>query len=52
MLCYRKFLGAKKFMEKKGGVGSIEIFRRKFLSQSARLFRRGTLLCCVSEKFR
>ena len=32
--------------------GSITIFCRKFLFHNAENFCRGTLLCCVSEKFR
>ena len=28
------------------------VFRRFFLSRRTEKFRRGTLLCCVSEKFR
>ena len=32
--------------------GSITIFRRKLLFHNAENFCRGTLLCCVSEKFR
>ena len=90
MLCFRKFLVAKKFMDKKGGGGEyrkfpskifcltvpknfvgepfsvslisgiekfyaskgyVTIFCRNFLSHSAETFRRGTLLCCVSENF-
>ena len=89
MLCFRKFLVAKKFMDKKGGgeyhnfpskyfcltvpknfvgepfsvslisgiekfyasEGYVTIFSRNFLSHSAETFRRGTLLCCVSENF-
>ena len=31
--------------------GFVTIFCRKFLSHSAAKIRRGTLLCCVSEKF-
>ena len=29
--------------------GYVTIFRRSFLSHSTETFRRGTLLCCVSE---
>ena len=32
--------------------GYVTIFCRNFLSHSAEKFRRGTLLCCVSENFR
>ena len=31
--------------------GYVTIFCRSFLSHSAEKFRRGNLLCCVSEKF-
>ena len=51
MLCFRNFLVVKKFVDKRGGGGSITIFCQKFLSHSAEKFRRGTLLCCVSENF-
>ena len=30
MLCFRKYLVAKKFMDKKRGGGNITFFRRKF----------------------
>ena len=50
MLCFRKFLVAKKFMDKREGVVSSFSFE-SFLSHNAETFRRGTLLCCVSEKF-
>ena len=40
MLGFRKFLIAKKFMDKKGG--SFKNFRRNFLSHSAETLRRGT----------
>ena len=44
MLCFRKFPVAKKFMDKRGGgVGSIKILLRIFLSQSAEKRHRGTL---------
>ena len=48
---FQKFPVAKKFMDKRGGGGegvsrcSVE----NFLSHSAETFRRGTLLCSVSE---
>ena len=32
--------------------GYVTIYCRNFLSHSAEKFRRGTLLCCVSENFR
>ena len=41
MLCFRKFLVAKKFEDKKLGVVS-KIYVESFLSQSAEKFRRGT----------
>ena len=41
MPCFRKFLVAKKFMDKKGGVSNFSI--ENFLSQSAEKCRRGTL---------
>ena len=31
--------------------GYVTVFCRKLLSHSAEKFRRGTFLCCVSEKF-
>ena len=48
MLCFRKILVAKKFMDKREGVVSSFSFE-SFLSHNAETFRRGTLLCCVSE---
>ena len=41
MLCFRKFLVAKKFEDKKLGVVS-KFYVESFLSQSAKKFRRGT----------
>ena len=41
MLCLRKLLVAKKFMDKKGGVSKFSV--ENFLSESAENFRRGTL---------
>ena len=42
MLCFRKSLVAKKFMDnKKGGVTKFSV--ENFLSESAEKFRRGTL---------
>ena len=41
MLCFRKFLVAKKFEDKKLGVVS-KFYVESFLSQSAEKFRRGT----------
>ena len=89
MLCFRKFLVAKKFMDKRerevsrfpskkfcltvprkfvgepfsvslilgiekfyASEGYVTFFCRNFLSHSAEKYRRGTLLCCVSENFR
>ena len=40
-LSFRKLQSSKKF-EKKGGMGSIKIFRRKFFSLSAENFGRST----------
>ena len=51
MLCSRRFPRAKKFMDQRRKE-SIKLFRRKVLSHSAKSFRRGTLLRCVSENFR
>ena len=42
MLCFRKLLVAKKFMDKKGG-GVSKFSVENFLSESAENFRRGTL---------
>ena len=55
MLCFRKVPLAKKFMDKsgeggKGGVSRLSV--ESFLSHSAENFRRGTRLCCLSEKSR
>ena len=42
MLCFRKLLVAKKFLDKKeGGVTKFSV--ENFLSESAETFRRGTL---------
>ena len=43
------FSGIQKFYASEGYV---TIFRRIFLTHSTETFRRGTLLCCVSENFR
>ena len=54
MLCFRKLLVAKKFMEKKGDGGASILSVDLFLSQSADKFRRGNLVCRyfrVSKKF-
>ena len=50
MLCFRKFLVAKKFLDRREGELSRFSFEN-FLSPNAETFRRGTLLCCVSENF-
>ena len=52
MLCFKKFLVAKKSMEKSGEGGLSKLSVENFLSHSTEIFRRGTLLCCVSENFR
>ena len=53
VLCFRKFLVAKKFMHKRGLVSGSSV--DNFLSYSAEKIRRGTLLCFtdfpVSKKF-
>ena len=41
MVCFRKHLVAKKFMDKKWGVSKFSV--EYFLSESAEKFRRGTL---------
>ena len=51
MLCFRKFLVAKNFLDKKVGVGLTKLFVESYLSHSPETFRRGTILYCVSEKF-
>ena len=48
MLCFRNFLVAKKFLDKREGWYQVSPFEN-FLSHIAETFRRGTLLCCVSE---
>ena len=50
MLCFRKFLVSKKFMEKRGK-GGVSPFSVIFLSHSAEKFRRRTLPCFVAEVF-
>ena len=52
MLFFRKFPVAKKFIDKNGGGEYQELPSKNLLSDSAEKFRRGTLLCCVSENFR
>ena len=50
MLCFRNFLVAKTFMDKKGrGVSRFSV--EMLLSHGAEIFGRGTRLCCVSENF-
>ena len=49
--CFRKFLVAKKFVEKKVGGGLSKLSVEEILSHSTETFPRGTLLCRVSEKF-
>ena len=51
MLCFRKLPVAKKIMDTRGGGGVSRISVEKFLSHNAENFRKGVLLCCVSEKF-
>ena len=41
MLCFRNFLMAKKFMDKKGGGGLSKFSVENFLSQNAEKFRTG-----------
>ena len=50
MLCFRTVPVAKIVMDKKGEHQKFPSIL--FLSLSARKFQGGTLLCCVSEKFR
>ena len=53
---FQKVSGCEKIYGKEGvgeeEEGSITIFCRKFFSHSAAKLRRGTVLCCVSQKFR
>ena len=51
MLCFRKFLKAKKFMEKKEGKVSIISFEN-VVSHSAKNCRRGTLQSFITFGFR
>ena len=39
-------------MDKRGVIGVSRFSVERFLSQSAGNFRRGKLLCCLSESFR
>ena len=50
MLCIRKLLVAKKFMDKKGGVSKFSV--GNFLSESAEKFRRGTLQSFIKFEYR
>ncbi len=50
MLCFRKFLVAKKVMDKNGGVAGFSV--QTFMSHSDKKIRRGNILCCVLEHFR
>ena len=51
MLCFRKFLVAKKFMDKReGGVSRFSV--ENFLSHSAENFRREILYCCINFGYR
>ena len=52
VLCFRKFLMAKKFEDKKLGAVS-KFYDESFLLRVPKNFeeQRGTLLCCVSESF-
>ena len=50
VLSFRKFPVAKKFLGKTGG--EYQGFPSKIFCLSTEKFRRGTLLCCVSENFR
>ena len=45
-----QYFGVSKKIEQEGG--SIKIFRRKFLSHSAKYYRRGSLQCCNRFGFR
>ena len=47
---FQKLSGSKKFKDRRGGISGFTV--EKFLSHSAKKFRRGNFLCCVSEKFR
>ena len=50
MLCFKKFLAAKKFMDKKGGVSRYSV--EKFLSHSAEKSRRGILESFINFGYR
>ena len=49
VLCFRKFLLSKNFMDKKRA-GASQFSVETFLSHSTETFRRGNILCCVLEK--
>ena len=51
MLCFRKLPVAKKFMDKRAGEKS-RFSVENFLSQSAEIFRGGTLLCVINFGYR
>ena len=51
MLCFRKYLLAKKFMDKKRGA-NITFFRRKFFFHSSEKFRSGTLKSFIHFGYR
>ena len=51
VLCFRKFPVAKNFTDKTGGGECQDFPSEFFLSHSTETFRRGRLLCCVSENF-
>ena len=50
LLCFRKFLVSKKFVDKRGGVS--RFFVKNFLSRSAEKFRRGTPQCVTNFGYR
>ena len=49
VLCFRKFPFAKKFMDKRG---VSRCFVENFLSDTADIFRRGILNCCINFGYR
>ena len=50
MLCFTKLPVSKRYMDKEGGVSRFSV--ETLLSRSTKIFRRGTLLCCVSQNYR
>ena len=50
VLCFRTFLVAKIFMDKKGGITRVSV--ESFLSDSAEKFRSGTLQCVINFGYR